>query len=45
MSIATLPEANWSKSSFCSVKFRFRPPNDLGCKSGGFKVPSMTKSE
>ena len=26
---ATPPEANWSKSSFCSVTFRFRQPNDI----------------
>jgi integrase len=36
---------NWSKSSFCSVTFRFRPPNDISVANSGFKVLSMTKSE
>jgi integrase len=38
-------EANWSKSSFCSVTFRFRPPSDISVRNSGFKVPSTTKSE
>jgi site-specific recombinase XerD len=42
---ATPPEANWSKSSFCSVTLRFRPPSDISVANSGFKVPSTTKSE
>src|SRR5580693_8767661 len=42
---ATPREANWSRSSFCSVTFPFRQPNDISVANSGFKVPSTTKSE
>ena len=36
---ATPPEANWSKSNFCSVTFRFRQRNDISVANSGFKMP------
>ena len=39
------PEANWSKSSFCWVTFRFRQQKNISVANSGFKVPSTTKSE
>jgi hypothetical protein len=42
---ATPQEANWSRSSFCSVTFPFRQPNDISVANSAFKVPSTTKSE
>jgi hypothetical protein len=36
---ATPPEANWSKSNFCSVTFRFRQRNDTSVANSGFKMP------
>ena len=39
------PEANWSKSSFCSVMSQFRQPNDISAASSAFKVRSTTKLE
>jgi hypothetical protein len=38
-------KANWSRSSFCSVTFPFRQPNDISVANSAFKVPSTTKSE
>src|SRR5215472_17078713 len=37
---ATLQEANWSRSSFCSVTFPFRQPNDISVANSAFRVPS-----
>ena len=36
---ATPPEANWRKSNFCSVTFRFRQRNDISVANSGFKMP------
>ena len=41
----TLREGSLSRSSFCSVTFPFRQPNDTSVANSEFKVPSTTKSE
>jgi len=42
---ATPREENWSRSSFYSVTFPFRQPNDISVANSAFKVLSTTKSE
>jgi hypothetical protein len=42
---AMMPEANWSRSSFCSVTSRFRQPSDILAANSTFAGRSMTKSE
>src|ERR1700758_1819604 len=37
--------ANCSRSSFYSVTFPFRQPNDISVANSAFKVPSTKKSE